>query len=77
MSKRIISVVATLAMLICMLAIIPAPRAAAAGPTAEINHVEATVDQTTQKVTFHGEISLGTGKDVTMIVNNPQGSSST
>lgn len=73
MSKRIISVVATLAMLICMLAIIPAPRAAAAGPTAEINHVEATVDQTTQKVTFHGEISLGMGKDVTMIVNNPQG----
>ncbi|MBA2937541.1 FIVAR domain-containing protein [Paenibacillus sp. CGMCC 1.16610] len=73
MSKRIISVVATLAMLICMLAIVPAPKAAAAGTTAEINHVETAIDQTTQKVTFHGEISLGMGKDVTMMVNNPQG----
>jgi ribosomal protein S20 len=72
-SKRIISVVATLAMLICMVAIIPAPKAAAAGTTAEINQVETTVDQTTQKVTFQGVISLGMGKDVTMIVNNPQG----
>lgn len=73
MSKRIISVVATLAMLICMLAIIPAPKAAAAGAAAEINQVETTVDQTIQKVTFQGVISLGMGKDVTMIVNNPQG----
>lgn len=73
MSKRIISVITTLAMLICMLAVVPLPKAAAAGSSAEINHVETKVDTATQVVTFQGDISLGMGKDVTIMVTNPLG----
>ncbi|NOV03915.1 cohesin domain-containing protein [Paenibacillus planticolens] len=73
MSKRIVSVITTLAMLICMLAIVPLQKAAAAETSDQINHVEMKVDAATQIVTFQGDISLGKGKDVTIMVTNPLG----